>query len=283
MKRAIFFLLLFLASAAFGDERSERRQLISELLEVIDAKSIARASFENLLASLTGMLNESGTEEIPEEYRAQWEEGQRREEARRREFQERMFARIDFAKYAEDTYVPLLESQFSADELKQLIDFFKTRHGQKLANLLPRFSIAAGMDTVREAAEAAEEELRKEQAAKYPWKQTMSDLRSLATALEARATDTNEYPQVAFEELEALIAPTYIREVPKLDSWGTPYLYVGNGEHYRFVSAGADRRFEWSSRQLDLTLTEPRFSKSLDADIIFQDGSFVQSPEKSQK
>ncbi|HEX6086782.1 MAG TPA: DUF2059 domain-containing protein, partial [Thermoanaerobaculia bacterium] len=267
----------------FGDERSEKRQLVSELLEVIDAKSIARTSFENLAGSLRGMHEESGAGEIPEEYRGQWEEAQRREAERLREFQERMFARIDFVKYHEETYVPLLESQFNADELRQLIDFFKSRHGQKLAKILPRFSMAEGMQTIREAAEATDEELRKEEAARYPWKQVMSDLRSLAIAVEARATDTNEYPAVAFEELEALIAPTYIREVPKSDFWGTPYLYVGDGQHYRFVSAGADKRFEWSSRQLDLTLTEPRFSKSLDTDIIFQDGIFVQSPEAERE
>jgi hypothetical protein len=283
MRHARIVLFLLIASAAFGDERSEKRQLVSELLEVIDAPSVARTSFENLATSLRGMHDESEAGEIPEEYRAQWEEAQRREAARLREFQERMFARIDFVKYQDETYVPLLESQFTADELRLLIDFFESRHGQKLAKILPRFSMADGIRTIREAAAATDEELRKEQAVRYPWKEVMSDLRSLATAVEARATDTNEYPNVTFEELEALLAPTYIRELPKTDFWGTPYLYVGNAQHYRFVSAGADRRFEWSSRQLDLTLTEPRFSKSLDADIIFQDGIFVQSPEAERE
>ena len=279
MRHALIVLFLLIACPAFGGERSEKRQLISELLDVIDAKSITRTSFENLATTLRGMHDESESGEVPEEYRAQWEEAQRKEAERLREFQERMFARIDFVKYYDETYVPLLESQFTADELRHLVDFFKSRHGQKLAKILPRFSMAEGMQTIREAAEATDEELRKEHAAKYPWKQVMYDLRSLATAVEARATDTNEYPNVSFEELEALLAPTYIREVPKTDYWGTPYLFVGDGQNYRFVSAGADRRFEWSSRQLDPTLTEPRFSKSLDADIIFQNGIFVQSPE----
>lgn len=284
MRHARIVLFLLIAAPGFGDERSEKRQLVSELLEVIDAKSIVRMSFENLATSLRGMHDDAETAgEVPEEYRAQWEEEQRKEAERLREFQERMFARVDFAKYFEETYVPLLESRFTADELRHLIDFFKSRHGQKLARILPRFSMAEGMQTIREAAEATEEELQKEHAARYPWKQVMSDLRSLATAVEARATDTNEYPNVTFEELEALLAPTYIREVPKTDYWGTPYLFVGDGQHYRFVSAGADKRFEWSSRQLDLTLTEPRFSKSLDADIIFQDGIFVQSPKAERE
>lgn len=269
-----------MAFPAFADEK---RQLVSELLQVIDAQSLARMSFENLTTSLAAVRDESGIEEVPEEYRAEWEEAQREEAARRRELEERIFARIDFVKYYEETYVPLLESRFTAEELRHLIDFFRSPHGQKLAKILPRFGIADGMQTIREAAAAMEEELRQEHAARYPWKQVMSDLRSLATAVEARATDTNEYPNVAFEELEALIAPTYIRAVPKADFWGTPYLYVADGRNYRFVSAGADRRFEWSSQQLDLTLTEPRFSKSLEADIIFQNGTFVQSPEEARE
>lgn len=136
-----------------------------------------------------------------------------------------------------------------------------------------------GMTILTEAAGETQNEIEKEEAAKHSWKRTMSDLRTLATAVEARATDENEYPNVTFEQLEALITPTYIRVMPKVDSWGTPYLYVGNREHYRFVSAGADKRFEWSAGHLDLTITEPTFSESLDADIIFQDGNFIQSPK----
>lgn len=283
MKRAIFVLFLFIATAALGDERAEKRQLASELLEVIDAKALTQTSFENVMTAFGAMIDESrGGAEIPEEYRVQFEEEQRKERERVREFQERMFARFDYTKYFDETYVPLLESQFTAGELRQLIDFFKTKHGQKFAKLLPRLGVGTNMRMIQDAAVATQKEMEKAEAAKYPWRETMADMRSLATAVEARATDLNEYAKVAFDELEALIAPTYIRTVPKVDSWGTPFLYVSDGEHYRFVSAGADKHFEWSSRHLDLTTTEPRFPESLDADIIFQDGNFLQSPKAAQ-
>ena len=277
MKREVFVLFLFIASAAFGDERAEKRRLVSELLEVIDAKSMVRTSFENAILGLATFANEGM--DVSDEARPEYEAERRREEAERRAFQDRMFARLDYTKYFDETYVPLFESEFTTAELRQLIEFFETPQGQKLARLLPRFGTTAGWGFIREAGEATQQELEQEAAAKHPWRKTMSDMRTIATAVEARATDVNEYTNVAFEELEALIAPVYIRHMPKTDAWGTPFLYIANGEHYRFVSAGADRRFEWSSRHLDLTQTEPRMSDSLDADIIFQDGNFLQSPK----
>ncbi|MGZ8709966.1 MAG: DUF2059 domain-containing protein [Thermoanaerobaculia bacterium] len=285
MKRTLLLLLtLVLASAALGDERSEKRQLVSELLEVIDAKALLQASFESFWATIASGLGEESPEEMPEEYRAQWEEARRTQEQKLRDFKQRLFTHIDYAKYFDEVYVPLLEEQFTADELRHLIDFFRTRHGQKLAKVLPQLGIGAtvdGMRTIREAAEATLNKMEEEEEVRNPWRRTMADLRMLATAVEARATDENEYPNVTFEELEALIAPTYIRVVPKVDSWGTPFLYVGSGEHYRFVSAGADRRFERGARQIDLAITEPKISDSLDADIIFQDGNFIQSPKEA--
>lgn len=284
VKRALLVVILVLTPIVLGDERAEKRQLASELLEVIDAKALMQASFENFMMALASTIREthssSNAEDLPEEYRAEVEEARRKEEAEFREFQERLFMRIDYPKYFDEVYVPMIEKQFTADELRQLIAFFKTKHGQKLAAVLPKFGIdAVGMEIIKAAGDATQKEIEKEEAAKHPWRQTMADLRTLATAVEARATDVNEYPKVSFEELEALITPTYIRSVPKVDSWGTPYLYVGTGEHYRFVSAGADKRFEWSARHLDLTITEPKLSESLDADIIFQDGNFIQSPK----
>jgi hypothetical protein len=134
-----------------------------------------------------------------------------------------------------------------------------------------------------QAAEDTTAEIAKEDAAKTPWRPTMADIRSIAVALEARATDTNDYPDVSFDGLEALIAPLYIKSVPKVDAWGTPYVYVGNGTNYRIVSAGADQRFEWGARQLEPVGTAFRATTDPDADIIYQDGTFLQAPAESKQ
>jgi hypothetical protein len=279
MKSAILVLSLFIASAAFGDERAEKHQLVAELLEVIDAKTLTHESFANFVTSAATIMGESRNVEVPEEYRAQYEEEERKRAAEMREFQERLFSRLDYAKFFDAAYVPLFETEFTSDELRQLIGFFKTRHGQKLARLMPRLGIASGWQYIKQAGDEADEELKRERAAKHPQQKTMADMRSIATALEARATDENAYPNVGFEQLEALVVPVYIREMPKADAWGTPYLYVASETNYRIVSAGADKRFDWSSRRLDLTPVETRLSDNLDDDIIFQNGTFIQYPD----
>lgn len=114
-------------------------------------------------------------------------------------------------------------------------------------------------------------------------KRALADMRSLAISVEAYATDYNKYPKVTFEELEQLISPVYIRIVPTLDPWLTPYFYISDdGDHYRFVSAGADGKFEPASRELGPPVAEGKAVTDPNADIIFQDGLFLQYPEAAK-
>jgi len=82
---------------------------------------------------------------------------------------------------------------------------------------------------------------------------TMSDMRSIAIACEAYRIDNFSFPAAAWlEELERLVAPTYIRSLPRHDAWGTPLRYerMEDGKAMRIISAGSDGRFEpdtWSS------------------------------------
>ena len=112
---------------------------------------------------------------------------------------------------------------------------------------------------------------------------TTSNMRTLAQSVEALATDTNEYPVLSFDDLSNVVSPRYIKAVPKLDAWGNPFFYIGDGDHYRFVSAGADGKFEEGSRALDLTASEPRAVDSAATDIIYQDGRFLQYPAALKK
>jgi uncharacterized protein len=285
VKRTLSLLLVSLLTLPLlADDRVVKKRLIAELVELIDTKALTQASFDVLT---TGVMDaQRGSMELPEEDRAAWEEQMKKEEENLRVFRERLYSRIDYVKFTEEVYVPMLDEKFTADELRELIAFFKTKAGQKTAKLLPELGVGGvvkGMRLIEEASKSAQEELAREDAAKHPLQTALRDLRTLATALEARATDTNEYPSVKFEELEPLLTPTYMRVMPKVDPWGTPYLYAGNGTNYRFVSAGADKRFEWVSRQLDTSVTQSRYLDSLDTDIIFQDGSFIQAPKEAME
>jgi hypothetical protein len=103
----------------------------------------------------------------------------------------------------------------------------------------------------------------------------------MATASEAYAVDNNKYPlAVTLDQLSALVSPTYIRELPRKDAWGNEYVYLVTPDlqHYRFVSAGADGRFEPESLNIvlgDALAAQKRENTNADEDIVYQDGEFV--------
>src|SRR5579863_8921556 len=59
-------------------------------------------------------------------------------------------------------------------------------------------------------------------------KRTMADMRTIATAWEARATDVNRYnaagvtfptTNVNIDQLTSFLAPTYVKTFPQVDGW----------------------------------------------------------------
>src|ERR1051326_3423310 len=105
-------------------------------------------------------------------------------------------------------------------------------------------------------------------------RRTRADMRSLSTSAEAYFTDHGEYPQAkTMEELRAKLSPVYIKTVPMTDGGGPPCACRasrGKNGHYRFVSAGPNRKFDPTS--LDLG---KRPAKS--DDIIYADVELIRS------
>ena len=120
-------------------------------------------------------------------------------------------------------------------------------------------------------------------------KRTMSDMRALATAVEAYAVDNNNYPPAACNaglytgptaNLLATnsftnLTPTYIAQPPKTDGWGRFMRYAldGTSGNYRIESAGRDNAFA--------TLVCGTTTNFND-DIVYSDGTFIQWPEGTQ-
>lgn len=120
-------------------------------------------------------------------------------------------------------------------------------------------------------------------------KRTMSDMRALATAVEAYAVDNNNYPAAACNAglyttgTENALAtnsftnltPTYIAQPPKTDGWGRfmKYSLDGTSSHYRIRSSGRDN-------------TDASFvcgtTTNFNDDIVYADGTFIQWPEGTQ-
>lgn len=118
-------------------------------------------------------------------------------------------------------------------------------------------------------------------------KRTMADMRSIATAWEARATDLNQYNAAGIswpapdEEISAnlkgSLEPTYIKKVPQYDGWGTEF-YVGySATSYSILSAGADETAQQTTNTGTIATTG-----DFDCDIIFSEGNFVYYPEGVQ-
>lgn len=116
-------------------------------------------------------------------------------------------------------------------------------------------------------------------------KRTMADLRSISTAIEARSTDKNEYPDVQnFSDLRPLLEPEYIRTVPLVDGWGHPFRYActsyqdGHCNGYAVASSGKDGVFENDDLKA-AAQSAPTPTKNFDCDIIYANGKFVEYPE----
>ena len=120
-------------------------------------------------------------------------------------------------------------------------------------------------------------------------KRSMSDMRSLATAIEAYAVDNNLYPPAAcagglFTQLgSALTAgsftrltPTYIAQPPKQDGWGRFFRYRLNGARtsYNVRSFGRDG----GSDSIACGTTT-----DFNDDILYSNGTFLQWPEGTQQ
>jgi general secretion pathway protein G len=119
-------------------------------------------------------------------------------------------------------------------------------------------------------------------------KRTMADIRTIATAWEARATDTNSYSaagvsftwpdaEVSGPALDTMLSPTYIKSLPQKDGWSNPYGFgtTSAGQIYGIRSSGKDATFEGGSYTIAGT-------QAFDCDIVYSNGSFIQFPEGIQ-
>jgi type II secretory pathway pseudopilin PulG len=115
-------------------------------------------------------------------------------------------------------------------------------------------------------------------------KRTITDMQSIAMALEAYGQDNHRYPDaVSIDQLSQALSPKYINHVPTKDGWGNPMRYdcwnqSGSGacDTYVIVSAGKDDKFELD----DPTKYQGRgATTNFDDDIVFKNGKFIQFPE----
>ena len=122
-------------------------------------------------------------------------------------------------------------------------------------------------------------------------KRTMNDIRVIATAWEARASDTNTYDvagaaftfptePITHDQLTTALRPTYLREIPRMDGWVRPLQFAvqpgvpGSPGGYAIRSAGRDGIFG--------TEYEASVTNDPDCDIVWANGGFLVYPDVVQ-
>lgn len=127
-------------------------------------------------------------------------------------------------------------------------------------------------------------------------KRSMADIRNIATAWEARATDTQSFTaagaagsafvwpanDLTYAQMRSILHPTYFKELPKIDGWATPLDFavdeplgsVDPSRIYGIRSRGRDR--------LAGTVVVPGPTTQFDCDIVYSNGGFVMFPEGVQ-
>ena len=122
-------------------------------------------------------------------------------------------------------------------------------------------------------------------------KRSMADIRTIATAWESFAIDSQGYaiagahiswpdPTDQITDIEARLTPTYVKKIPVYDGWNNVFRigFFEDGTSYSVSSYGADSVKSISLTESDGAITTNNF----DCDIIFSEGIFVVYPEGVQ-
>jgi len=112
-------------------------------------------------------------------------------------------------------------------------------------------------------------------------KRSMADIRTIGTATEAYAVDMAFYPThnpaIIGATWRAFLEPTYVKTVPREDGWRTGFYASSQSRFYTLASAARDKLLENALDAYNAGVTS-----SMDCDIVYSNGSFVQYPEGVQ-
>ncbi|HUP62602.1 MAG TPA: type II secretion system protein [Thermoanaerobaculia bacterium] len=121
-------------------------------------------------------------------------------------------------------------------------------------------------------------------------KRTVSDIRTIALAWEARAAETHSYVaagytfpgdhMVTYASLQRLLVPAYAKTLPQVDGWGRPLQFAATADatgqpgSYAIRSGGRDGVYD--ATYANGATNDP------DCDIVYSDGNFVAYPDVVQ-
>lgn len=118
-------------------------------------------------------------------------------------------------------------------------------------------------------------------------KRTMADIRQIGIAWEARAVDMGRYAgagmslpcnvPVTTAQVKALLQPTFINPLPERDGWGNAFDFRVNDDATQYLIRSYGRSGSPDGEIAGGGTT------SLEADLIYSGGQFLQYPEGMQQ
>ncbi len=106
-------------------------------------------------------------------------------------------------------------------------------------------------------------------------KRSMSDIRTIGTAMEAYSVDNSFYPILSnIGEAKSYLDGVYLKSAPTNDGWRTAFIVTSTSKSYTIISYGRDL----SSGDIAIGITTAEF----DCDIAYSIGTFIQWPEGIQ-
>ena len=124
-------------------------------------------------------------------------------------------------------------------------------------------------------------------------RRTMVDMRAIASAWESRNTDAGRYnaagqangiegadQNIDISDLSGILSPTYMKQVPAVDGWGSAYRAYTNqpwgsptlkADNYVILSPGKDMIVESDPTTGPFT--------NFDCDIVYANGTFLSYPD----
>jgi len=284
-RTAVFAIVIAIALPIFATEpnpSARQRELIDKLLASIKIDEMTGSVIDSMYAGIQ--------EQFLKDAAARGNDPDDIAEAK--ELFEAFRARsraVNFGALLHEAFVRIYAKYFTEEEIVDISAFYASPIGKKMVELTPRLmadGMKAGTDNLEPKMREVMAEVMEEQAHKRPWRRTMSDMRTIATAVEAYQTDQNDETYPAASDMAGL--KTALKGInpslPEKDMWGNAYEYVVSEDrhHYRIVSAGADGIFEWDSRRIDAPKAgqapSVRYRDHLEDDLIYADGMFVQLP-----
>ncbi len=147
--------------------------------------------------------------------------------------------------------------------------------------LVPALGVAASQVDDRTAAKQTIADIRNVGTAMYSWYKDQAKGNEKGGAGMIRSGDISTIPVISREDLETVLVPKYIAQIPEKDGWGNPYEFRLNTEKPQagkavmgLRSAGRDGVFSGEAYEIGGFALD-----QFDQDIPWVDGFFVRWPD----